>query len=79
MAKDYCTFWIEGNWTECCSLHDRRYENRRLTRKQADELLFRCVKRKSNRVMASIMYIGVRAFGWYWYDKSTDPIIKDSK
>ncbi|MDD3443204.1 MAG: hypothetical protein PHW89_08070 [Sulfurimonas denitrificans] len=77
MAKDYCTLWFEGTWTHCCAMHDRRYANKRLTRKQADELLFRCVKRQSNIIMAYVMYAGVRAFGWYYYDKATDPDVKD--
>lgn len=67
--KDNCTFWFEGTWTECCKRHDRRYANKRLTRNQADKLLFRCVKRKSNIIMAFIMFTGIRILGWYWYDK----------
>jgi len=74
MAKDHCTLWFEGNWSECCALHDRRYANKRLTRYQADKLLFRCVRRKSNIVMASIMFAGVRTIGWYFYDKAINPI-----
>lgn len=76
---DNCTLWPEGTWTHCCAMHDRRYANKRLTRKQADELLFRCVQKKSNTAMAYIMYAGVRAFGWWWYDKATDPTNKENK
>lgn len=65
--ENNCTLFPEGSWTECCARHDRRYENKRLNRAQADKLLFRCVKRKSNVAVASIMYLGVRAFGWYYY------------
>jgi len=60
----------EGNWGSCCKLHDRRYENKRLTRKQADELLYRCVVRKHSRFIATIMWLGVRMFGWYFYRRA---------
>lgn len=69
MKKDNCTLFFEGNWSECCARHDKRYENKRLTRKQADRLLYRCVHKKSKKVVALIMYVGVRAFGWYFYRK----------
>ena len=58
------------NWGSCSKMHDRRYENKRLTRKQADELLYRCFKRKVNTVFAFIGYILVRLFGWYFYSKA---------
>ena len=63
---DNCTFFIEGTWSECCARHDRRYSNRRLTRSQADLLLFRCVRKKS-LIIALIMYAGVRLFGQFYY------------
>ena len=56
------------DWSEACAMHDRRYANARLSRKQADELLRRSVKRKTNSgILSSLMYIGVRSFGWIWY------------
>ncbi len=72
---DHCTLFPDGSWAECCARHDRRYDNKRITREQADELLFRCVVRKSNKVVAYIVYAGVRAFGWYYYDKANDPVV----
>ena len=68
--KNNCTLFPEGGWTECCERHDKRYENKRLNRYQADKLLFRCVKRKSNVIIAGIMFAGVRTFGWYFYKKA---------
>lgn len=50
-----CTLFSEGNWSECCARHDRRYENKRLYKYQADKLLYRCVKQKSNVVIVSIV------------------------
>ena len=70
---DYCTCFPEGSWDNCCAMHDRRYANKRLTRYQADKLLYRCVA-KHNKVVALIMFIGVRLGGWYFYDKATNPI-----
>jgi len=58
----------EGSWSSCCARHDRRYENKRITRRQADILLYRCVAKHSKPV-AAIMYLGVRAFGWYFYKR----------
>lgn len=74
--KDHCTMFPEGNWSECCARHDRRYENKRLTRFQADKLLFRCVKRKSSIIIAAIMFMGVRLVGWYFYDNANNPKLK---
>ena len=72
--KDYCTLFPEGNWSKCCALHDRRYENKRLTKYQADKLLFRCVRRKGNNIIASIMFAGVTIFGHYSYFKAKKAI-----
>ena len=57
---NYCTFFPEGNWSECCRRHDRRYENKRLTKRQADILLKRCVTRKAGCLIGWIIYLGVR-------------------
>jgi hypothetical protein len=65
---DCCTLWFDGSWRECCCRHDRRYANKRLTRKQADILLRRCVAKKSV-AMSHVMYAGIRLFGWYFYNK----------
>jgi len=69
--KDHCTFFPEGNWGKtCCRKHDKRYENKRLSKFQADILLYRCVRKKSNVVIASIMFTGVTLFGHYNYYKA---------
>lgn len=69
MVKDYCTLFPEGTWAECCKRHDRRYEKMK-SKWKADRLLFRCVKRKGNIVVASIMWLGVTLFGWYNFYKA---------
>ena len=71
MTVDNCTLFPEGNWGMCCARHDRRYENARLTKYQADKLLFRCVKRKANQILGIIMFIGVNTpISWYFYYKA---------
>lgn len=77
MKKDHCTLFPEGNWGNCCKRHDRRYENNRITKYQADKLLFRCVKRKSNKFVAGIMFLGVSLFGQWNYYKAQKQGIKD--
>ena len=70
---DGCTFFPDNlfgiDLSDECAKHDNRYTNKRLTRKQADVLLYRSVAKKS-RFVASIMYIGVRIFGAYFYKKA---------
>jgi len=72
--QDWCTLSPDGCWGDpCCKRHDKRYENKRLTRKQADELLRRCILRKSgDGLIANIYYYGVRMFGWYFYWKANN-------
>ena len=78
--KNCCTMFFKGTWNKCCCKHDKRYENKRLNRKQADILLRRCVKNNINIknkylnkivkfIVPNIMYVGVRVFGWYFYKK----------
>ena len=69
---DRCCGWNIG---PCSKRHDKRYENTRLTRLQADILYFRCVKRQVGKAwspifavaLASIMFIVLRALGWIRY------------
>lgn len=71
MAKDHCTLSPDGWWSDCCARHDRRYANKRLTRYQADKLLYRCILRKTDCYMvAGFYFLGVRLAGWYFYDKA---------
>ena len=75
--KNHCTCFIDSccgkDWHLACKMHDKRYANKRLTRKQADELLRRSVlKQSGSAVLARVMYIGVRILGWYWYSKESN-------
>lgn len=43
---DHCTFFPDCCVALCCARHDRRYENKRLTKYQADKLMYRCAKQR---------------------------------
>ena len=66
---DRCTLFPEGSWQECCYLHDLNYIRQKITRKEADKRLLSCVKERC-KVVAYIMYAGVRLFGWYFWNKN---------
>jgi hypothetical protein len=73
--RGHCTCFLDRccglDWSLACKRHDRRYENKRLTRYQADILLYRDVVRKTNCIaLASLMFLGVRTFGWLRYGKN---------
>lgn len=71
---DYCTCFPEGDWWECCWMHDHdcilalEYLSREM-RLAADIKLYRCVKNKKKKPrIAKIMFIGVRLWahtGWW--------------
>jgi len=62
---------------DCSKRHDRRYDNKRITRRQADVLFYRCLRKKLvglnifKKIFFAIMfylfYLSVRAFGWFFY------------
>jgi hypothetical protein len=79
MSSDYCTFFWEGNWSDCCWQHDSdcllALEYLSYTKRlNADIKLFKCVYKK-NKFMACVMYFGVtvwaNTFWWteYWREK----------
>ena len=70
--RDWCSWWPDGDWTDCCRQHDRQYgtagkgaPNRTpgMTRRRADAELRACVAAKGHPVVAWIMWAGVRLFG----------------
>ncbi len=67
-----CTFWFDRilwwDWSACCIQHDYDYSIQVL-KELADEKLRDCV----NNVligMGNVMWIGVSAFGGFWYVKA---------
>lgn len=69
--RNKCTCWFDGNWGECCEVHDIDYIHNpdNITRLEADKKLFNCVRKNGGIIMASIMFVGVRAFGSFFKRK----------
>lgn len=69
-----CSCWIDGwfgkDWSSCCAEHDADILGHRTnTVKEADMKLRDCVA-KHSKIMAWVMYIGVRPLSWlYWTKK----------
>lgn len=69
LPKDYvsdgCSWFPDGNYCECCVEHDKAYfyGGSKKERRAADRQLFECVKRKKGRLLARMMWIGVRVGG----------------
>lgn len=67
MQDNRCTFFISGNWLECCIWHDLSCEDSRLQksasmRLKADKALMACVSAKGHPVISWIMYAGCRFY-----------------
>lgn len=66
--SDGCTFFPDGNYRDCCVEHDKDYfkGGSCKERRKSDNRLYRCVKSKKgwqNKVIAPIMWVGVRVAG----------------
>lgn len=71
MKENNCTFFPEGNWTECCKAHDLAYETQ-MPKSEADIALFQCVKESGGLgygLIAALMLAGVSTFGLMFYKK----------
>lgn len=78
LRGDGCTSAPDFQYAECCRDHDRYYYfhsdalGRPITRKQADEFLRECMRRKSKTpigawFISNLYYYAVRVFGGkYW-------------
>lgn len=67
--------FFQGNWTECCVLHDLDYwrGGTSADRELSDQRLRQCVIDKGNFLTGHLMYWGVRfghlspiKFGFHW-------------
>ena len=68
---DGCSLFPDGNYRECCYLHDLDYfrGGSGKERKASDKRLYRCVRSKKgwqNEIAAPIMLLGVRLLGDSW-------------
>jgi hypothetical protein len=63
--KNHCSCFIDGigrwYWGDCCREHDKDYVRSGISREEADKKLFRCVRKRTNVILASVMYLAVRA------------------
>lgn len=74
LSNNNCTCFpdiiLEINHSVCCKLHDFNYGKQHISRWTADKRFFKCLKKKTYLLVAVLMWLGVRAFGWYWWNKS---------
>ena len=71
-AKDYCTLFFDKikdyDISGCCLIHDEDYEDVDVTRKESDDHLRQCVNNTTGTKLGTLMFLGVRLFGWiFWY------------
>lgn len=70
---DGCTAVPDFDFGEtCCNRHDFDYLTKRVTRAEADLKFYRCVKRSGKPIIAAVYYVGVRLFGWYFWNRKKD-------
>ena len=70
-TTDYCSNWPEGTkedptqWADCCFTHDLYYwvGGTEIDRKNADQILKKCIKISSSSLEAFLMYMAVRMGG----------------
>lgn len=69
--SDGCTYFPDGNYRDCCVAHDNDYYKGGSwkERRRSDNRLYSCVRNKSgwkNKIIAPMMWVGVRVFGTAW-------------
>lgn len=63
--SDRCSWFFDGDWGDCCIAHDKEYYagGTKAMRKAADRRLKQCIAGKGHKVIAQMMYYGVRIGG----------------
>ncbi len=71
---DGCTMSPDFNFgSDCCGEHDYHYQDRTITRAEADRRLRACMQKKGYVVLPWIYWGFVRAFGgFHWRDKQNE-------
>jgi len=77
-GKDYCTNFPDSilgkSYAYCCYIHDVHYSNQpvalEMTRLIADNMLFKCVRKKRGLLVATLIWLGVRIFGAKYYKRT---------
>jgi len=57
-------------WQHCCEEHDIAYGESD-SRREADWVFRQCVRASGHPVAAWVMWLALRAFGWYAWNKET--------
>ena len=58
--SDGCTFAPDGSWGSCCLMHDHAKKNKFVSAKDADGMLYDCMKDRANIFLAIPYWIAVR-------------------
>ena len=60
--SDGCSMFPDYKWRDCCVTHDKAYwkGGTKEQRKIADKALYECIKSKGYKMVAILMYLGVR-------------------
>ena len=71
--KNHCTCFVDSIFGvyigDCCKQHDEDFYNQNISKEVADKKLFKCVRSKTNVVLASAMWIAVRTFGYIFWNR----------
>jgi len=65
--KDFCTLWPDCNYGMVCAQHDEDYHTHQVSRWVADVDLLKGVYAAGHPVIAVVMFVGVRSFGWIFW------------
>lgn len=63
---DGCTAFPDGDYADCCLAHDKDYfrGGTAAERRASDDRLYQCVRAKGHKMIAPMMWLGVRALGF---------------
>lgn len=69
-----CTSVPDFNFRRCCSMHDRAYSRAGglWDRWIADLMLARCIWCFGHWLLAPVYFLGVRCFGWWFWNWSVE-------
>lgn len=70
-SYDGCTAVPDFDFgSDCCGEHDYHYQDKNITRAEADKRLRECIQKKGYIVLPWVYWLGVRVFGGlFWKEK----------
>lgn len=69
-TQDGCTASPDFNFgSDCCAEHDIHYQEQSISRSEADKRLRECIQKKGYVALPWIYWLGVRMFGWKFWNK----------